>query len=62
MHESGKGLDAVVTGCRQCQSQRCDGSVGYAGSPDDTGEITIMYGCRDNESMGSPSDVTFKLS
>ena len=41
LHESGKGWDAVVAECRQCQSQRCDGSVGYRGSPDDTGETTL---------------------
>ena len=41
MHGSGKGLDAVVAGCRECQSQRCDGSVGYGGSPDETGETTL---------------------
>ena len=35
LHESGKGWDAVVAECRQCQSQRCDGS------PHDTGETTL---------------------
>ena len=40
-HGSSKGLDAVVAGCRECQSQRCDGSVGYGGSPDETGETTL---------------------
>ena len=24
-----------------CQSQRCDGSIGYGGSPDETGETTL---------------------
>ena len=41
MHESGQGLDAVVAGCTQCQSQHCDGSVGYGGSPSETGETTL---------------------
>ena len=34
-------MQLVVAGCRQCQSRHCDGSVGYAGSPDDTGETTM---------------------
>ena len=41
MHESGEGLDAVVAECRQCQSQHCDGSIGYGNSPDETRETTL---------------------
>ena len=41
MHKSGKGLNAVVAGCIQCQSLHCVGGVGYGGSPDETGETTL---------------------
>ncbi|KAK7503830.1 hypothetical protein BaRGS_00004953 [Batillaria attramentaria] len=34
-------VDAVVAGCRVCQTERCDGSVGYGGSPDEQGETTL---------------------
>ncbi|PVD34684.1 hypothetical protein C0Q70_05961 [Pomacea canaliculata] len=34
-NEGGSNLDAIVAGCRECQTQRCDGSVGYGGSPDE---------------------------
>ncbi|XP_076435841.1 N(4)-(beta-N-acetylglucosaminyl)-L-asparaginase-like [Babylonia areolata] len=34
-------LDALVAGCGECQTQRCDGTVGYGGSPDESGETTL---------------------
>ncbi|XP_061108539.1 N(4)-(beta-N-acetylglucosaminyl)-L-asparaginase isoform X2 [Conger conger] len=37
----GSTLDAVEKGCAQCEIQQCDGSVGYGGSPDETGETTL---------------------
>lgn len=40
-NEGGSNLDAIVAGCRECQTQRCDGSVGYGGSPDESGETTL---------------------
>ncbi|KAK7097116.1 hypothetical protein V1264_004139 [Littorina saxatilis] len=56
---SGKALDAVVAGCGQCQTQQCDGTVGYGGSPDETGETTldamIMNG--DTFEVGSVGDL-----
>ena len=40
-NNKGSNLDAVVAGCTECQQQRCDGTVGYGGSPDETGETTL---------------------
>lgn len=34
-------LDAVQAGCAACESARCDGSVGYGGSPDEACETTL---------------------
>uniref|UniRef100_A0A5S6QJN5 N(4)-(beta-N-acetylglucosaminyl)-L-asparaginase n=1 Tax=Trichuris muris TaxID=70415 RepID=A0A5S6QJN5_TRIMR len=34
-------LEAVLTGCSVCQELKCDGTVGYGGSPDETGETTL---------------------
>jgi N4-(beta-N-acetylglucosaminyl)-L-asparaginase len=32
-------LDAVELGCSTCESNQCDGSVGYGGSPDENCEV-----------------------
>ncbi|XP_062905516.1 N(4)-(beta-N-acetylglucosaminyl)-L-asparaginase-like [Mobula hypostoma] len=37
----GSALDAVEQGCRQCEVEQCDGTVGYGGSPDELGETTL---------------------
>lgn len=34
-------MDAVVAGCTVCEEEQCDGTVGYGGSPDSTGETTL---------------------
>lgn len=34
-------IEAVVAGCQECQDLRCDGTVGYGGSPDEYGESTL---------------------
>lgn len=34
-------VEAVVSGCQECQDLRCDGTVGYGGSPDEYGESTL---------------------
>lgn len=34
-------LDAIEFGCRQCEVDRCDGTVGWGGSPSETGETTL---------------------
>lgn len=34
-------LDAVQSGCSVCEVERCDGSVGFGGHPDESGETTL---------------------
>ncbi|XP_060741649.1 N(4)-(beta-N-acetylglucosaminyl)-L-asparaginase [Tachysurus vachellii] len=34
-------LDAVQSGCSACEEDQCDGSVGFGGHPDETGETTL---------------------
>lgn len=34
-------LDAVELGCTLCEDEQCDGTVGYGGSPDESGETTL---------------------
>ena len=34
-------LDAVEVGCAYCEVHQCDGTVGWGGSPDTTGETTL---------------------
>jgi len=47
----GSALDAVEKGCGQCEIDRCDGSVGYGGSPDESGETTLDAMIMDGENM-----------
>ena len=37
----GSALDAVEAGCTLCEELRCDGTVGWGGSPDEDGETTL---------------------
>ncbi|KAL6069958.1 N(4)-(Beta-N-acetylglucosaminyl)-L-asparaginase isoform X1 [Balamuthia mandrillaris] len=39
--EKGTSLDAVVAGCTVCEQEQCDGTVGFGGSPDESGETTL---------------------
>lgn len=34
-------LDALVAGCKKCQDEQCDNTVGFGGSPDENGETTL---------------------
>lgn len=34
-------LDAVEEGCSTCEDEQCDGTVGFGGSPDESGETTL---------------------
>jgi len=34
-------LDAVEAGCGQCETEQCDGTVGFGGSPDENGETRL---------------------
>jgi len=41
MQKTQAALDAVEMGCMQCEIEQCDGTVGYGGMPDETGETTL---------------------
>lgn len=41
LQSGGSVLDAVEKGCARCEREQCDGTVGYGGSPDETGETTL---------------------
>ncbi|XP_037636797.1 N(4)-(beta-N-acetylglucosaminyl)-L-asparaginase isoform X1 [Sebastes umbrosus] len=59
LQSGGSVLDAVEQGCARCETEQCDGSVGYGGSPDETGETTldamIMNG--DTMEVGAVADL-----
>ena len=48
---SGSALDAAEAGCRKCQVDQCDGTVGYGGSPDETGKTTLDAMIMDGTTM-----------
>ncbi|XP_032411438.1 N(4)-(beta-N-acetylglucosaminyl)-L-asparaginase [Xiphophorus hellerii] len=41
LQSGGSVLDAVEKGCARCEMDQCDGTVGFGGSPDETGETTL---------------------
>lgn len=41
VNKKGSIYDALVDGCSTCEVERCDGSVGPGGSPDEDGESTL---------------------
>ncbi|XP_069129820.1 N(4)-(Beta-N-acetylglucosaminyl)-L-asparaginase-like isoform X1 [Argopecten irradians] len=49
--EKGSSVDAVVAGCRVCQTEQCDGTVGYGGDPDEKGEVTLDAMIMDGKTM-----------
>lgn len=34
-------IDAIVEGCAVCERERCDGTVGYGGSPDENSDVAL---------------------
>jgi isoaspartyl peptidase/L-asparaginase-like protein (Ntn-hydrolase superfamily) len=38
---NGSALDAIEIGCSTCESEQCDHTVGWGGSPDESGETTL---------------------
>lgn len=46
-------LDAVEIGCTACERNRCDGTVGYGGSPDEDCETTLDAMIMDGTTMDS---------
>lgn len=41
LKSSNDPLLTVENGCSTCEFERCDGTVGYGGSPDENGESTL---------------------
>ena len=37
----GSAIDGIVAGCSRCEEDQCDFTVGYGGSPDESGETTL---------------------
>lgn len=44
-------LDAIELGCSQCELDRCDGTVGWGGSPSESGETTLDAMIMDGETL-----------
>lgn len=51
--EGGSAVDAVVHGCAACEVLQCDGSVGFGGSPDESGETTLDAMIMDGTTMNA---------
>lgn len=41
VNSDGSALDAVENGCSLCEREQCRGTVGFGGSPDESGETTL---------------------
>ncbi|XP_074594671.1 N(4)-(Beta-N-acetylglucosaminyl)-L-asparaginase-like [Brevipalpus obovatus] len=57
--ENGTALDGVERGCSKCEEQQCDGTVGWGGSPDESGETTLDAMIMDGEThdIGAVGDL-----
>ncbi|KAJ8947194.1 hypothetical protein NQ318_015542 [Aromia moschata] len=49
--DSDNALDALTLGCKVCQDEQCDTTVGYGGSPDENGETTLDALIFDGDTM-----------
>ncbi|XP_046504316.1 N(4)-(beta-N-acetylglucosaminyl)-L-asparaginase [Equus quagga] len=47
----GSALDAVESGCAACEREQCDNTVGFGGSPDESGETTLDAMIMDGTTM-----------
>jgi N4-(beta-N-acetylglucosaminyl)-L-asparaginase len=52
MTPNGTSLDAVEVGCRTCEDEQCDGSVGWGNHPAEDGETTLDAMIMDGRTMG----------
>jgi len=50
-NNGGKALDAVEIAAARCEELQCDGTVGFGGSPDETGETTLDAMIMDGDTM-----------
>eukprot|EP00094_Tigriopus_californicus_P002027 TCALIF_01953-PA protein Name:"Similar to USP46 Ubiquitin carboxyl-terminal hydrolase 46 (Pongo abelii)" AED:0.17 eAED:0.17 QI:0/0.8/0.63/0.90/1/1/11/530/644 len=51
LEQDGAAIDAVEHGCSRCESEQCDGTVGFGGSPDESGETTLDSMIMDGETF-----------
>lgn len=51
LSESNRALDAVEKGCSKCEQLQCDGTVGYGGSPDELGAVSLDASIMDGDTM-----------
>ncbi|XP_053734443.1 N(4)-(beta-N-acetylglucosaminyl)-L-asparaginase isoform X1 [Synchiropus splendidus] len=51
LKSGGSVLDAVEKGCARCETDQCDGTVGFGGSPDEFGETTLDAMIMDGDTM-----------
>ena len=51
LDSGGSSLSAIVAGCSECQKLQCDGTVGFGGSPDESGETSLDAILMDGDSM-----------
>lgn len=49
LEDNHSALDAIEKGCSQCEIDRCDGTVGWGGSPSESGETTLDAMIMDGE-------------
>lgn len=53
-------LDAVEIGCTTCEDLQCDYTVGYGGSPDESGETTLDALIMDGTAMTAGAVATLR--
>jgi len=51
--QEGSVIDAVQVGCTTCEQLQCDGTVGFGGSPDETGETTLDAMIMDGDTISA---------
>jgi N4-(beta-N-acetylglucosaminyl)-L-asparaginase len=56
----GTSLDAVEAGCRTCEDEQCDGSVGWGNHPAEDGETTLDALIMDGRTMGVGAVAKYK--
>ncbi|KAB5576135.1 asparaginase-domain-containing protein [Coniochaeta sp. 2T2.1] len=52
-NEKISALDAVEIGCKTCEREQCDGTIGYGGSPDENCETTLDAMIMDGDTMNT---------
>lgn len=51
-------IDTLEAGCSYCESHQCDFTVGYGGSPDESGETTLDALIFDGYLLGEHDEIT----